>query len=164
LELPNYCVSIIRTCKWYWILSFPENRGTDHFGELPFHWQLSMASNDALAIYYGSCNRKTCCDTLLNVCVDSNDMILQLWRYHSYKCQGSNDDPIDCSTLHSMHHRYVYVMCILHSPPRLMGSTITVPKRRSIYIDCFYGTWLMWSQTNSFVVCTLWCLTLMPAF
>ncbi len=84
LELPNYCVSIIRTCKWSWILSFPENRGTDHFGELPFHWQLGMESNDALAIYYGSCNGKTCCDTSLNVCVDSNDMILHLWRYHSY--------------------------------------------------------------------------------
>jgi len=27
---------------------------------------------------------KTCCDTSLNVCVDSNDMILHLWRYHSY--------------------------------------------------------------------------------
>ena len=26
-----------------------------------------------------------------------------------------------------------------------------------------YGTWLMRSQTNSFVVCTLWCLTLKSA-
>jgi len=84
--------------------------------------------------------------------------------YHSYMCQGSNEDTIDCSTLHSMQHRYVYIMCILHSPPRLMGSTITVWKRLfKSKVDFCLWYWLIWSQTNSFVVCTLWCLTLKSA-
>ncbi len=154
MELTNYCSAIVRTCKWSWILSFPENRGTDHFGELLFHWQLGMASKDALAIYYGSCNGKTCCDTSFNVCVDNDDKILQWWMYHSYNVK------VVMMTLLTV------VLCIVCNigtstlcayciPPHgWWGQLLQFQRGGQLKLTEIYGTWLMWSQTNSFVVCT----------
>ena len=154
---------MIRTSKWSWILSFHGNRVTNPFGELPFHWQLSMASNDALAIYYGSWNEKTCCGTSFNVCVDSDDVILQIWMYHSYNVK------VVMMTLLTV---VLCIVCIIGTsticayciPPHgWWGQLLRCQRDSQNRSTVVYGTGLMRSQTNSFVVCTLWCLTLKPA-